>query len=121
MRETLQESKASLEREAMHAQYIKGGAEKQPAPHVIYSDAACPHPGCNRGLHAIDFRLEFHGRDVHDALVKSWWADEGFAGRCPECHGWIHFTIRAKQAVTEEEAAKFPQLPDNWHEVAVLL
>ena len=121
MRETLQESQASQEQDAMHAEYIKGGAKKQMAPHVVYSDACCPHPGCEKKLQAIDFRLEFHGREVHDVLVRSWWDDEGFAGQCPECSRWIHFTIRCKQAITEEDAARLPQLPQNWHEVAVLL
>jgi hypothetical protein len=35
--------------------------------------------------------------------------------------GWIHFTIRAKRAVTPEEAAGFPRLPDNWHAGATIL
>ena len=32
----------------------------------------------------------------------------GFAGQCPACGGWIHFTIRGKQAITAEEAAQLP-------------
>jgi hypothetical protein len=105
----------------MHEVYRTGGQEHGTAPHVVYTDPACPHPGCGARLQAIDFRLEEHGREVHDALVRAWWSDEGFAGRCPRCRGWIHFTIRAKRAVSEEEAAGCLKLPDDWLEKAVVL
>jgi hypothetical protein len=72
-------------------------------------------------MQAIDFRLEDHGRAVPDPLVRSWWDDTGFAGRCPQCGGWIHFTIRGKRAITPEEAAEYPQLPDDWHVKATIL
>jgi hypothetical protein len=109
------------ELEQMHALYRKGGEERQMAPHIVYSDPACPHPGCKQLLQAIDFRLEAHGRGVHDPLVRAWWSDVGFAGRCPGCGGWIHFTIRGKRAITAEEASKLPQLPDNWAATATIL
>jgi hypothetical protein len=114
-------TKAAAEVEAMHAVYRQGGEERQMAPHVVYADAHCPHPGCGERLQAIDFRLEAHGRAVHDPLVRAWWKDTGFAGRCPRCGGWIHFTIRGKRALTAAEAAQLPQLPDNWHSVATIL
>jgi hypothetical protein len=107
--------------EHMHAVYRRGGEERQMAPHVVYADPTCPHPGCGQRLQAIDFRLEAHGRAVHDPLVRAWWNDTGFAGRCPACGGWIHFTIRAKRALTADEAAGLPQLPDHWHAVATIL
>lgn len=91
------------------------------APHVIYSDSTCPHPECNCPMQAIGFRLEDHGRSVHDPLVAAWWDDTGFAGRCPKCGGWIHFTIREKRAISREEAAKLPQLPDDWYARATIL
>jgi len=72
-------------------------------------------------MQAIDFRPEDHGRAVHDPLVLSWWNDTGFVGKCLRCGGWIHFTIGAKRAVTDEEAAWYPQLPDNWHDAATIL
>jgi hypothetical protein len=72
-------------------------------------------------MQAIDFRLEAHGRPVHDPLVRAWWDDTGFVGRCPRRGGRIHFTIRAKRAVTAEEAARYPQLSDNWHALATIL
>lgn len=106
---------------AMHEVYRDGGEQRSKAPHVIYQDAECPHPGCHQRLQAIDFRLEAFGRAVHDPLVRAWWADTGFAGHCPACHGWIHFTIRGKRAVTADEAAKLPQLPDGWFDEAVVL
>ena len=109
------------EREQMHALYRKGGVERQMAPHVVYQDAVCPHADCGQPMQAIDFRLEDHGRAVHDPLVRAWWDDRGFVGRCPHCRGWIHFTIRAKRAITEEEAARYPRLPENWHEKATIL
>jgi hypothetical protein len=90
-------------------------------PHIVYAEATCPHAGCEEPLHAIDFRLEAHGRAVHDPLVLAWWNDTGFAGRCPRCNGWIHFTVRAKRAISADEAAQLPQLPDNWHTAAIIL
>ena len=106
---------------AMHEAYRSGGEERAMAPHVIYQEAECPHAGCHQHMQAIDFRLEAFGRAVHDSLVRAWWADTGFAGQCPACHGWVHFTISGKHAVTADEAAKLPQLPDGWFDEAVVL
>ena len=114
-------SKGTAEQEQMHALYREGGGERRMAPHVVYSEGACPHAGCGQPLQAIDFRLEAYGPLVHDPLVRAWWDDTGFAGRCPRCGGWIHFTIRAKRAISAEEAAQLPQLPDNWHAEAIIL
>lgn len=91
------------------------------APHIVYQDAGCPHEGCGQQMQAIDFRLEAHGRAVHDPLVRAWWDDTGFAGRCPACGGWVHFTIREKRAIADEQASQLPQLPDNWFEEATIL
>ena len=118
---TARNTPSSGELEQMHALYRRGGQERHRAPHVVYSDASCPHLDCQQPLQAIDFRLEAHGRTVHDPLVRAWWDDTGFAGRCPGCGGWIHFTIQGKRALTAEEAAGLPQLPDNWAEVATIL
>jgi hypothetical protein len=112
---------SAAERELMHALYRQGGQERQIAPHIVYHNGGCPHPGCPQPMQGIDFRLEDHGRAVHDPLVRAWWSDTGFVGRCPRCDGWIHFTIGAKRAVTEEETAGYPHLPDNWHAVATIL
>ena len=79
------------------------------APHIVYSDAGCPHDGCGQPMQAIDFRLEDHGRAIHDPLVRSWWNDTGFAGRCPHCGGWVHFTLRAKRAITPDTALRLAQ------------
>jgi hypothetical protein len=108
------------ERERMHEVYRRGGEDRQMAPHIVYPEAGCPH-GCGHHLQAIDFRLEDHGRGVHDPLVRAWWADTGFVGRCPGCRGWVHFTIREKRAVSDEEAAGYPRLPDDWHARATIL
>ncbi len=107
--------------DAMHAVYRQGGAHHMMAPHVVYSDANCPHAGCGRNLQAIDFRLEAFGREIHDPLVRAWWDDVGFAGQCPGCGGWIHFTIRGKQAIDEATAQSLPKLPANWADEAVIL
>jgi hypothetical protein len=112
---------AAGESDRMHDVYRRGGQERQIAPHVVYADAGCPHDGCGQHMQAIDFRREDHGRTVHDPLVRAWWSDTGFVGKCPHCGGWVHFTIRAKRAVTAAEAAGFPQLPDDWHVNATIL
>lgn len=111
----------TTELDRMHDTYRQGGRERAMAPHVVYPEAHCPHPGCTQSLQAIDFRLEDHGRAVHDPLVRAWWDDTGFAGRCPRCGGWVHFTIRSKRAITPDEAAPLPHLPDDWHAGATLL
>ena len=109
------------ELEHMHALYRKGGGDRLMAPHILYSDPSCPHSGCGLRMQAIDFRLESYGPAVHDPLVRAWWNDTGFAGRCPKCGGWIHFTIREKRAISGHEASQLPQLPDDWHSVALVL
>jgi hypothetical protein len=105
----------------MHALYRKGGEARQLAPHVVYSADTCPHDGCKQRIQAIDFRLEACGPAIHDPLVRAWWNDTGFVGRCPHCGGWIHFTIRAKRAISAQEADQFPHLPDDWHQAAMIL
>jgi hypothetical protein len=112
---------AAGELEQMHALYRQGGQERQTASYVVYPEVACPHPGCGHPMQAIDFRLEDHGHDVHDPLVRAWWNDTGFVRRCPHCDRWIHFTIRAKRASSAAEVARYPQLPENWHAVATIL
>ena len=111
---------ASRSRE-MHDLYRSGGARRQAAPHVVYADASCPHPGCDQRLHAIDFRLEDLGRSELGPLVRAWWDDTGFAGRCPGCGRWVHFTIQGKHALSDAEAARLPRLPDDWHAGATIL
>jgi len=108
------------ELERMHSAYRKGGGERHLAPHIVYAEPACPH-GCGCHMQAIDFRLEAYGPTVHDPLVRAWWADAGFAGRCPQCGGWIHFTIGGKKAITPEQADQLLKMPDDWHVGAVIL
>jgi hypothetical protein len=114
-------SQNAVQLEQMHTLYRTEGGEHGMAPHVVYRDALCPHEGCRKNLQAIDFRLEAFGRTVHDPLVRAWWDDVGFAGRCPGCGGWVHFTIRGKRALDEAEAQSLPQLPANWADEAVIL
>jgi hypothetical protein len=112
---------SAADQEAMHDLYRRGGGERKRAPHVVYAQSTCPHPGCDQHMQAIDFRLEDLGRTVHDPLVAAWWNDIGFAGRCPKCGGWIHFTIREKRALTADEAQRLPRLPDAWQDNALVL
>lgn len=117
----LSTTRSKPELDAMHQVYRAGGGERSMAPHVVYADDSCPHDGCGRRMQAIEFRLEEFGRDVHDPLVRAWWDDRGFAGRCPSCGGWIHFTIRGKRAIAPEEAQQLPLLPDGWDATATIL
>jgi hypothetical protein len=104
-----------------HELYRTGGLRRSQAPQVVYALADCPHDECDQALHAIDFRLEAVGSAIHDRLIRAWWDDTGFAGRCPKCGGWIRFTIRGKRAIAASEAASLPQLPPNWADEAVIL
>jgi hypothetical protein len=114
-------TQSPAEVEHMHAVYRQGGAARAIAPHVIYREPGCPHAGCRQNLRAIDFRVEAFGPQVRDPLVRGWWHDTGFAGRCPTCQGWIHFTIREKRAIDQAQADALPQLPDNWASEATIL
>ncbi len=105
----------------MHEVYQKGGETRQRAPDIVYASDICPHTGCPQRMQAIDFRLEAYGPAVHDPLVRAWWNDTGFAGRCPQCGSWIHFTLRDKRATSAAEAQPLPQLPDDWHQKAIIL
>jgi hypothetical protein len=67
------------------------------------------------------FSIGSIGWSIHDPLVRAWWDDGGFAGRCPACGGWIHVTIRGKQAIDDAAAKTPPQLPVNWADEAVIL
>ena len=111
----------AAERERMREFYRCGGKKRQAAPHIVHPAAVCPHAGCDQPMQAIDFRLEDHGRAVHAPLVQAWRDDTGFAGRCPRCGGWVHFTLGGKRAVSAEEASRLPRLPDGWAERATVL
>jgi hypothetical protein len=54
--------KGMEELDKMHALYQKGRSERHMAPHIVYADALCPHPGCGHPLQVIDFRLEAYGQ-----------------------------------------------------------
>jgi hypothetical protein len=107
--------------ERMHALYRAEGLKREMPPQAVYAEPDCPYSGCAQRLQGVDFRVEDYGSAVRDALVQSWWSDIGFAGRCPKCGGWIHFTVRRKEAITAAEAAQLPQLPDDWHANAMIL
>ena len=83
----------------MHAYYRQGGIDRRMAPRIVYPEAACPHPGWANNMQAIDFRLEDHGRAIHDPLVRSSRNDTGFAGESPS-QGMGPFHLRAKLAIT---------------------
>ncbi len=121
MATTIFTSTTVQELERMHALYRQGGQERGMDPHIVYAHESCRQPGCGQRMQAIDFRLKAYGPVVHDPLVQAWWNDTGFVGRCPQCGGRIHFTIRAKRAITASEAAQLPTLPDDWHVQATIL
>jgi hypothetical protein len=100
--------------------YRAGGLQKMASPHIHYDDSKCPHAGCSHQMEWIDFKLEMFGdpETIYKPLVRGWWLGTGFAGRCPRCDQWIHFTTLWMDALSEEAAQKLPQLPENWHAVA---
>ncbi len=105
----------------IHPLNRQGGQQRQAVPHVVYRETSCPHDDCDQPMRAIDFRLEDYGRAIPDPLVRAWWNDTGFARKCPRCGGWIHFTIRARRPIRADEAAPYPQLPDDWRTRATIL
>ncbi|HEV3237789.1 MAG TPA: hypothetical protein VGZ25_12420 [Gemmataceae bacterium] len=100
--------------------YRAGGLRNMASPHIHYQDGVCPHPGCSQRMEWIDFQLELFGdpENVYKPLVVAWWDGRGFAGKCPTCSGWIHFTTLGMEAVQEDQAMLMPRLPENWHTVA---
>ena len=86
-----------------------------PSPHVRYQEPTCPYDGCPRVMEWIDFRLEVYEDQVERPLMIAWWAGVGFAGRCPTCGRWIHFSPVAMLAVSDEEVGRLPQMPPDWH------
>ncbi len=101
--------------------YRAGGLQRMASPHIHYHEPGCPHPGCDHKMEWIDFQLELHGdpEGISKPLVRAWWDDTGFAGRCPSCGNWIHFTNLQMTPLTEDQANQLPRLPDNWAAVAM--
>ena len=114
-------NQSAADLEAMYALYREEGSKRKMVPRVVYRDRSCPHAECHQSMEGIDFRFETFGRAIHDPLVRAWWDDVGFAGQCPGCGGWIHFTIRGKRAIDEAVAQSLPKLPANWADEAVIL
>lgn len=100
--------------------YRAGGLRQMASPHVHYQDSTCPHAGCTHKMEWIDFQLELYGdpEGIYKPLVTAWWDDTGFAGRCPSCGGWIHFTTLRMEGIDDAQSARLPRLPDQWHTVA---
>jgi hypothetical protein len=109
-----------LEVEELDRFYREGGLRQMALPHVHYHDPACPHPGCGHKMEWIDFQPEHYGDpdNVYKPLVRAWWEGTGFAGRCPNCNGWIRFTTLRMDPLSDDEASRLPRLPDDWHKVA---
>ncbi len=112
---------ASQHFESMHAVYRQGGLESASPPKVVYAHQRCVYSGCSQLMQAIDFRVEAYGPAVRDPLVRAWWSNIGFAGQCPTCGGWVHFTVQNKRALTADEASVRPKLPHDWHRNATIL
>ena len=68
----------------------------------------------------IDFKLKLHGdpEGIYKPLVRAWWDGTGFAGGCPTCGGWIHFTTLVMAPSDGVSSQALPQLPANWAERA---
>ena len=111
---------SSADIEELDRFYREGGLRQMASPHVHYHEPTCPHLGCGHRLEWIDFQLELFGDPdgIYKPLVRAWWDGTGFAGRCPSCSEWIHFTTLNMRALSEEQAARLPRLPDHWHSVA---
>jgi hypothetical protein len=114
--------KSCLPIDHMDPLYREGGLRNIAPPQIHYHDSKCPHPGCTQTMEWIDFQLELYGDvdRVYNPLVKAWWDGTGFAGRCPRCAGWIHFTTLRMEPLSDDQSQLYPHLPDNWHTLAQL-
>ncbi len=120
MPEALTNSPNETELESLDRFYREGGLGATASPQVHYDEPTCPRSGCSHRREWIDFKLELHGdpEGICKPLVSAWWEGAGFVGRCPTCHEWIRFTTLKMEAIDEEHASMFLQLPANWHLVA---
>jgi hypothetical protein len=111
---------SASELEELDRFYRQGGLRAMASPHVHYDDSKCPHADCSHHMEWIDFKLELHGdpAGIYEPLVRAWWEGTGFVGRCPGCHGWVRFTTLRMEALDDQQAGSYPQLPENWHVVA---
>lgn len=100
--------------------YREGGLRAMASPHVHYDEPDCPHPGCDRRIEWIDFRLELHGdpEGVYKPLVRAWWGGAGFVGRCPGCGGWVRFTTLGMTPSDDGRADGVEVLTANWADIA---
>ncbi len=80
---------------------------------------AADFPASN-GMEWIDFKLELHGdpEGIYKPLVRAWWEGRGFVGKCPNCQGWVRFTTLKMEALDDNQATQYLQLPENWTTVA---
>jgi hypothetical protein len=108
---------STAELETLDRFYREGGLSAMESPHVHYDVRTCPHPGCAHQMARINFKLERHGdpEGVYKPLVSAWWEGTGFVGQCPACQQWIRFTTLQMEAVDDDLAARYLQLPGNWH------
>jgi hypothetical protein len=108
---------STAELETLDRFYREGGLRAMASPHVQYDEPTCPNPGWSHHMEWIDFKPELHGdpEGVYKPLVRAWWEGTGFVGRCPACHEWIRFTTLKMEAVDEDRAAQYAQLPRDWH------
>jgi hypothetical protein len=111
---------SDAELEELDRFYREGGLRTMASPHVHYREPHCPHAGCGHRMEWTAFQLEFFGdpEGIYKPLVRAWWEGTGFAGHCPACSQWIHFTTLAMEAIDDAKAVQLPQLPDDWHTVA---
>ena len=96
--------------------YREGELRAMASPHVHYDEASAPILAA-----ATDWNGSISSsnstaipRVFPSPLVRAWWTGDGFVGRCPRCDGWIRFRTLRMDAVSESEASKSPQLPENW-------
>ncbi|MGE3818885.1 MAG: hypothetical protein AB7I30_05575 [Isosphaeraceae bacterium] len=98
----------------------EGGLRAMASPHVHHDVPNRPYEGCDQPMEWIDFKLELPGEPerVYKPLATAWWSGLGFAGRCPSCQGWVHFSTLGTEAIDDPGKAGLPRLPDRWREVA---
>ena len=94
------------------------------APHAVYAEPDCPHPGCNQRIEAVDFQIELHpdAALIYQPLTLAYFRGDGFAGRCPGCSRWIWFRLAGralKVAITEDQSLQLSRLPDDWAQYAL--
>lgn len=100
------------------AEWRRVSFERRAPAIIVYlpDHHACPWPGCDRSIAAIDFQLDRLGEPARlEGWLTAWWQGAGLVGRCPGCRQFVQFGYSEKRAIAEPANCFEALLPDDWY------